>query len=614
MLLQPFLHCGFILVVFVCDTFVTCRNGPSMTEQTLGVPVGTPRIARLRSLAALLARSIELRPSTCWAVAALIVSGLTCRFWVDEGTLPNILFTAAVTLALIATVMLVTRRVLFATLLVALLVALIVGVASAKHAVMNMVAHAYDIVFYLGSWSTVNYLWSEHTRYLLAFAGASLCTALAASLAYRADSTRVPRRWAAVALVACTLLAWFGAVAKGERRHMQFYFENLYVSSFYASWGETLETLWRGALLEAAPRAAASGRAFGVPTSCGAGAKSPHIILIHQESVVQPSLFPTLKYDRSVDPFFRSDDGRLHRLRVETYGGASWLTEFSLLAGVSTHSFGGMRQFVQTFTQHKLQDTMPQVLARCGYRNVVFYPMLRNFVSNDRFYASIGLEEIFDMRSQGAKSAQERDRFYYGNALAEMERHFKSSKKPLFMYIQTMAAHWPYDVTYEPDVEVPGGGPGTSPEMHEYLRRLSMAKIDFDALLKDLRRRFPREQFLLVHYGDHHPMATRTLLGFDPETEAEDVALGPDSVGFVTYFAMRGINFRVPRLPPFETLDVPYLGTAILDAAGLPLSDSHRERQRLMLLCGGLYHSCKERGEILVFHRRLIDSGVMAGR
>ena len=116
-------------------------------------------------------------------------------------------------------------------------------------------------------------------------------------------------------------------------------------------------------------------------------------------------------------------------MRVETYGGASWLTEFSLLAGVSTHSFGGMRQFVQTFTQNRLKDTLPQALARCGYRNVVFYPMMRNFVSNDRFYSSIGLKEIFDMKSQGANTAQERDRFYYSNALAEMERHFKSSKQ-----------------------------------------------------------------------------------------------------------------------------------------------------------------------------------------
>jgi hypothetical protein len=177
-----------------------------------------------------------------------------------------------------------------------------------------------------------------------------------------------------------------------------------------------------------------------------------------------------------------------------------------------------------------------------------------------------------------------------------------------------MAAHWPYDFAFEPDLEVPGGGPGTNPEMHEYLRRLSMAKIDFDFLMRELARRFPRERFLIVHYGDHQPMATRTLLGFDADTEAEDVTLGTESVGFVTYYAMHGINFRVRDLPPYETLDVPYLGTAILDVAGLPLSDSHRERKRLMLLCNGVYHDCKHRDEILVFHRRLIDSGVMAAR
>src|SRR5262249_30334342 len=122
--------------------------------------------------------------------------------------------------------------------------------------------------------------------------------------------------------------------------------------------------------------------------------------------------------------------------------GASWLTEFSLLAGGSTRSFGGMRPFVQTFTQNKLRDTLPQVLRRCGYRNVVFYPLLKNFVSNDRFYTSIGLKEIFDMAAQGAKSAQERDRFYFANALSEMERHLRVSRAPLFTYIQTMSAHW----------------------------------------------------------------------------------------------------------------------------------------------------------------------------
>jgi phosphoglycerol transferase MdoB-like AlkP superfamily enzyme len=555
---------------------------------------------------------IELRPTTSWAIAGLIGALLARYFWVDEGAIPNILFTAGVTLALIVLFVLLSQRVLFATTLVALLIVLIVAISAVKRAVMNMVMHAYDLIFYLSSWSTISYLWSDQRRYVVALAGALIAMAGAAWLAYRADGTCINRRWAAAALPFAIVLAWYGAAAKGERRHMQFYYENLYVSSFYASWGETLEALWRGALLEASPRAAAAGPAFSLAYSCTLGAKPPHVLLIHEESLVQPALFPTLHYDHAVDPFFHSYDDRTHQLRVETYGGASWLTEFSILAGVSTQAFGGMRQFVQTFTQGKLKETLPQVLERCGYRNVVFYPLLRNFVSNDRFYSSIGLKEIIDMRAQGAKSTQERDHFYFGNALAEMEKHFKSSRKPLFMYIQTMSAHWPYDFKYQPDVDVPGGGPGTDPEMHEYLRRLSLAMFDFDALMSELRHHFPLERFLVVHYGDHHPMATRTLLGFDAETEAEDVALNPDSVGFVTYYAVRGVNYRVPTLPQFETLDVPYLGTVILDAAGLPLPDSHRERKRLMLLCKGRYQTCKHRDEILLFHRRLIDSGVMA--
>jgi hypothetical protein len=195
-----------------------------------------------------------------------------------------------------------------------------------------------------------------------------------------------------------------------------------------------------------------------------------------------------------------------------------------------------------------------------------------------------------------------------------MARHFKTSSQPLFTFIQTMSAHWPYDFTFEPQVKVPGGNPGTDPEMHEYLRRVAMAKIDFDYLVKELYRRFPRERFLIVHYGDHHPLATRSLLGFGSIAEAEDVPLGPDSLGFITYYAVHGLHYTGPPLPSFETLDVSYLGSVILDLAGLPLSDSHRERLRLMAVCQGRYYGCSRRDEILRFHRRLIDSGVVAAR
>ena len=115
-----------------------------------------------------------------------------------------------------------------------------------------------------------------------------------------------------------------------------------------------------------------------------------------------PSLFPRLQYDRALDRFFLSDDGRLHRLRVETYGGGSWVTEFALLTGISTKAFGDMRMFVQVLMEGRLKETLPQSLENCGYRTLMLFPMSSGFLSLDRFYRSIGFSEILDRRAQGA--------------------------------------------------------------------------------------------------------------------------------------------------------------------------------------------------------------------
>jgi phosphoglycerol transferase MdoB-like AlkP superfamily enzyme len=548
----------------------------------------------------------------CLVLIAIVAVFIGGYFWTYEGSIENILFTAGITLAIAALITMLTRRPTFAAVVTALLTATVVWASSVKRATMDMIVHAYDLFFYMSSWSTVSFLLSDYPGLVAkALFGAALIFALGFVL-YRVDILRVARRSAALGLVCAVGLSTLGWSGKGERRHMQFYFSNMYISSFYASWGETLSTLWNGTMMEAAPRSEAA--ALAIPDRCLTPRKPPHIVLIHQESVVQPSLFPTLSYDRSVDAMFKSQDGLTHKLRVETYGGASWLTEFSILAGVSTQAFGGMRQFVQTFTVNKLKDTLPQRLAQCGYRNVVFYPMLRNFVSNDRFYASIGLEEIFDMKAQGAPTTQQRDRFYFDNAMAEMQRHVATSSKPMFTYIQTMSAHWPYDWTFEPETKAAGGGPGTNPEMHEYLRRVSMAKLDYDYLMAELKRRFPNERILVVQYGDHHPSATRTLVGYTDDVDFEALQADADHPAFITYYAADGINYAVPPLPVHDAVDIPYLGLIIQQSAGLPLSDANRERARLMSICAGRYDSCPRRSEILSFHRRLIDGGIIVAR
>lgn len=225
----------------------------------------------------------------------------------------------------------------------------------------------------------------------------------------------------------------------------------------------------------------------------------------------------------------------------------------------------------------------------------------------------IGFDEINDFKAQKAKRYNERDRFYYGNALDRLERHLASSRAPLFSYILTSATHLPYTKPHSPEMNVPGGGPGTAPEMHEYLRRLSLGRIDLEWFRRELKRRFPDQPFLIVQYGDHQPIVTRPLLGFDG-VEAQDVIMTPESKGFLTYYAAEGINYALPPLPEVDVLDVPYLGTLMLKLAQLPLSEAGRERLRLMERCHGRYYTCAHSEEILAFHRRLIDSGLLVAR
>jgi hypothetical protein len=364
--------------------------------------------------------------------------------------------------------------------------------------------------------------------------------------------------------------------------------------------------LWRGHLIEAASNA--TGPALKLAAGCTPASKPPHIILIHQESVFPPHYFPQIRYDRDIDPLFQSFDGSIRKLRVETYGGASWLTEFSVLTGMSALSLGGLHQFVQTIMARKTRETLPQALRRCGYRNVAVHPMLRVYLAIGSFFEAVGFDKTLDAKDQGATERIERDRVYYANALAEAERHLKTSAQPLFLFIETMATHGPYSFTYRPEVDMPGGGSGTAPEMHEYLRRLGMARQDYAFLRSELMRRFPGESFLIVQYGDHQPLATLPLLGFRTDASIEEVMRSGNEAALLTYYAIDGVRYQPPPLPDLDTLDIPYLGTAMLDAAGLPLSDTYRERKRLMATCNGRHHGCPE---MLEFNRRLINSKII---
>ena len=538
------------------------------------------------------------------ALLGAILVLLSCT----EPIAPRFWFAIAVTAAFAALVTFLTRRLLFASVVTASLVAVVFLVSLEKQATMNMGLHSYDLFFYLNV-DTFELLWGDYRRYVVVVLAAVVAAIILAALTWRFDTARPSRLASGLTLLAVIGMAGaFESQASAENTPFRFLNDgNSFVSAFYLSWSETWGTLMRGQLMEAAAQTELPD--FISDPKCTPATKPPHIVLIHQESLVPPSLFPRLEYDHALDRFFLSDDGALHKLRVETYGGASWVNEFALLTGISTKAFGDMRMFVHVLMGGRLSETLPQTLAKCGYRTLMLFPMKKGYLSLDRFYRSIGFTEILDRRDQGAPTIRERDRFYFQNALEAMDRHFKSSDRPLFVYIQTMASHGPYDSAYMPEENLPGGGPGTSAEMSEYLRRATMAQRDGVFLMDEIKRRFPNEPILVVRYGDHQPSATRDIINDVWGDDSPDV--GPDgSPGpFITFYAIQGSNLAVPPLPAYDPLDIAYVGTVMLEAAGLPLSAAQRERKRLMVACEGRYFGCEPRSQILAFHRRLINSG-----
>ena len=562
-----------------------------------------------------LLQRLRLARANAWLVVALslpIALAVADYFRLSEGSGPNLICTSAITLTLWCCLMMLTRRVLASTIAIGSLIAFVVGVSVAKRSLEKMALHAYDLYFYFPNGRLLTSLWTNHRSFLVAMIAGGLASLTALAIAWSLERPRLRRRYAAGACAICLVVSAAASHEKIERRHTQLYWEDLFVSSFYGTWPETLETLLRGQILETASSASRRPPILSLAqASCAPTEKPPHIILIHEESVFPPEIFPKLAYDKRLDAMFQSFDGHTRHMRVETYGGASWLTEFSVMTGLSSRSFGGIRNFLQTYMVGRLSDTLPQALSHCGYRNVLFYPMLKSFISSAPFYTSIGIKDIFDARDQQSTTPFERDRFYFGNALKNLESHVAASKAPLFTFIETMSTHWPYHETFFPEEKVPGGGDGVDGEMNEFLRRLWLSKTDLEDFRAQLAARFPKERFLIAHYGDHHPIATRRLLGFSAELEAEDVELPPDSPGYVTYFAMTGVNFTPRALPLMDPIDVAYLPGLIIYAAGLPLPDSYAERLRLMKDCDGRYYDCADRNEILDFHRRLTDAGLL---
>ena len=519
----------------------------------------------------------------------------------DYQTLAFVVFVYA---GLCAAIVLLARRLAFAILTTWLLIAVLTAISAMKLKYMGFSLHAYDLYFYNRDFEVYSFLFDSYLLPFVLCLAILFCGGLVCALIWRHEPRRDDLR--PKALAACAL-ALVGAIASYPQwaDDQTFYAAGHRTSSFFTSLkdiGELTEGTGFARQLQASPLKTAYD---GIP-DCSSGGARPDLVAVLMESAVPPSLYPEIKSNPALDHMFRSADGSVRSLRVETFGGGTWISAAGLMTSLPTTEFGWMRLYLPVYLNHRVHHSLPKLLEACGYKTAVISPLSYPFVNDGPFMTSLGIEDYRDFRAIGAKSKHERDTFYLQTALDYIDRHHQTDPRPLFLFVMTMAAHGPYYDRFEPETIVPGEPFGNGGEIDEYLRRLTMQQIDFKDFLNRLKSHTRDAGAVVVDFGDHQPAVTKELA----QRHDSAGALGHwDSIAYKTYYRITPVNTSLAATPPnVPALDIAYLGPTLLQAAGLPLDDVYRELVALRSACNGALYLCAEH-ERIKRHLKMLANG-----
>ncbi len=341
----------------------------------------------------------------------------------------------------------------------------------------------------------------------------------------------------------------------------------------------------------------------------------PDIIVIQHESIFDPRAYG-LPVGPNVEQFLSPKSGLHGSLNVDIFGGGSWQSEFSLLTGLSSASFGSSAYFLFERGVGRFHNSLPHALAALGYRTTLMSSCRRNFLNYDAFYRSIGISERifsddfprpFDITQFEATNS---DALFLDAVIGAHSKRISDDAAPRFLYALTNFNHGPHNRRMVPSGQFESERAFAAASLRdpcyaEYYARLAETAVTWDRLKSGLASRFPARPTLIVHYGDHQPVMTRRI---EAKLNLPADARRP----FRTFYAIEALNYCPDRLVSGRgaNLDIAFLGTVALQQAGLPLDEIFATRASLIEPCGDAYFaSSSERKRR--FHRTLVELGVI---
>lgn len=547
-------------------------------------------------------QAFVLHPLT--AVAAILLCATF--LYALERAVEHMPFVMLSVLGLAAVLFLVSCRLYFSLYAALAATALISVISVMKYRTKGFDLHVYDFVFTGTDTKAFAFLIDGFAIYIAPVAVLLICCAIALSLVFAWDGKRELSAIKRSALVAATfLLIPVSYPLKADEPRYFHYLGGFNASAFFVSFLDL--------------RDAAIGRGFadrfaGMPDvkpfaaagPCDTAGPRPDIFIVLSESQTDLGQFNQHGLAEQFGGRFRSADGKRRELRVETFGGGTWISNFSLMTGLSSLDFGWRAPYLTTAMEGKVQQSLATELSRCGYRTAVLMPMDHGFVNEGPFLESIGFDEVLDYDRIGASEYAHPDRFYFEAARTFIEDHRRTDGRPLFLQVQTMFAHSPYG-NHLADSEQDAFAQSGNSELDEYVRRVAQSQRDFDWYLAQAKAESANHPSIVLEFGDHQSFATRELVNhLYPDFAVDKLT----SSAYRTYFTVHPMGAEVDMKPfEFASLDIGYLGVSLLESVGLATSPMFADLAALRDRCDGRLHFCADRAAVDRHLQKRIASG-----
>lgn len=317
----------------------------------------------------------------------------------------------------------------------------------------------------------------------------------------------------------------------------------------------------------------------------------PDIVQVLEESTFDPSIYAHCTVPACQVPMLEADARTRGTgvLRTHTFGGGTWVSEFATLTGMPQDIFGPGGMYAPFVLAPHVHDALALQLRRLGYLTIAIYPTAGDFINGRNAYTAYGFDHLYDVNELGLDEWEETDQQMFDAATRVYDK-VKKPGQPVFMMILTLNQHGPHD---DPMSTLPpafrdllhGLDAQTALNFDTYLSRLH----DSDLAMHGLEHYFldRAQPTVLVHFGDHQPSFDGLIRGLQ-RTLPKPLQPYRD---FLTYYMIKS-NFAGPALPQYPMLDIAFLPSMVLQAAGLPQDSYFAALTQLRDRCDGRYDDC----------------------